>query len=105
MPLKKLTDLGRHSERHPLTMTKISGKEDRDAFEKRYGMDKTLFAYGRKDDYQHLSTILRSIIYDFNRVKEGELYHGVDILSVEQRLYAYDRDLCHGWQRGRSHAA
>src|SRR5690606_16185399 len=91
MPLKKLTDPSRQSEQHPVTMTIISGKEDREAFEKLYGKDKTLFTYGRKNDYRHLSTILRSILYDFNQVKEGELFHGIDIIPVNQRLYAYDK--------------
>src|SRR5690606_33335157 len=92
MPLKKLTDSRRQSEQHPVTMTIISGKEDREAFEKLYGADKTLFTYGRKNDYRYISTILRSILYDFNQVKEGELFHGVDIIPVSQRLYAYDKD-------------
>src|SRR5690606_29139517 len=92
MPLKKLTDPSRHSEQHPVTMTIISGKEDREAFEKLYGADKTLFTYGRKNDYRHISTILRSILNDFNQVKEGELFHGVDIIPENQRLYAYDKN-------------
>jgi hypothetical protein len=92
MPLKKLTDPIRQSHQHPVTMTIISGKEDREAFEKLYGADKTLFTYGRKNDYRHISTILRSILYDFNQVKEGELFHGVDIIPVNQRLYAYDKN-------------
>src|SRR5690606_10418547 len=92
MPLKKLTDPSRQSEQQSVTMTIISGKEDREAFEKLYGADKTLFTYGRKNDYRHISTILRSILYDFNQVKEGELFHGVDIIPVNHRLYAYDKN-------------